>query len=123
VCKFSAIVAIFSLCLGQHAQSDEISVTNQNCVWQGFARTNQAKFSISFRVEGHTRGCSRLLQSLDRAGRNQTVKVPPLAECNYFYCKGGCYYTVEAEGVAFGKAGSIFMCSLDWAGVCQCQPQ
>jgi hypothetical protein len=30
----------------QQAQGGEISIKNQNCVWQGLARTNQAKFTL-----------------------------------------------------------------------------
>ncbi len=119
MCKLSTTVAILSLCLVQHVQADEISVTNQNCVWQGFSRTNQAKFSNAIRVQGTgevARGCYDGRWITVGAGRTQTVHAPPLAQCHYFYCRGGCYYTVEAEGVPIvGKPGSKFVCSLDLA--------
>jgi hypothetical protein len=124
--KFSAMMAIMLLCLAQNAQADEISVTNRNCVFQGFSRTNQAKFHISTRVEGTreaARGCADHWVTVG-AGKTETIAMPPLSDCTYFYCKAGCYYTVEAEGVpVVGKAGSKFMCALDWADICQCQPQ
>lgn len=121
--KFGAIIL---LCLAQHVQADEISVTNQNCVWQGFSRTNQANFHILPRVEGTkevARGCADHWITVG-AGRTETVKMPPLTECHYFYCNAGCFYTVEVEGVpVLGNAGSKFACSLDWADICQCQPR
>jgi hypothetical protein len=126
LCKLSATMAILSLCLVQHVRADEITVANQNCVWQGFSRTNQVNVDILVRVRGTkevARGCSGRWIVV-AAGKTQTVHVPPLAECQYFYCRAGCYYTVEAEGVPIlGDPGSKFACSLNWLDICECKPR
>jgi hypothetical protein len=125
LCKFSGTLAIVSLCLAQHVRADEISVTNQNCVFQGLSRTNQVNLNISIRVRGTkevARDCYSRWIALG-AGKTQVVHTPPLAECHYFWCKAGCDYTVEAEGVPIlGDPGSKFTCSLNWLDVCVCKP-
>lgn len=45
--KISIIVVLFLFCLAPQAKAGDITIKNENCVWQGFARTNQANPSYS----------------------------------------------------------------------------
>jgi hypothetical protein len=126
--NISTIVMVFSLCLAQQAQAGAISIHNKNCVWQGLARTNQAKFHVSTWRMGHFRArCSSEWITL-RAGSTQTVQVvtriPFIGKSTRV-----CNYVVEAEGVGFsnrwvsGENNSKYACEADGAGVCQCRTE
>jgi hypothetical protein len=132
--NISTIVLGFSLCLAQQAQAGTISISNRNCAWQGFSRTNQAKF--------HLRGVWGVIKktpenvtwSVDcssdwitlHVGGTQTLQVA--AWLNFDdVASMQCKYAVEAEGAAIstqyvlGEDFSKYVCEQDWFGICQCR--
>src|SRR5262245_3307771 len=142
--KISIIVMVFSLCLVQQAQAGDITIKNENCVWQGLSRTNEAKFHVLQTMRRFSTDYSGPFDKLAdrctdvwltiRAGSTGNVEVEQFFDNDSDVKTGGkvgpamdCFYSVQAEGVVGGDQnvrgtkGQKFTCQLDWAGVCQCR--
>ena len=150
--KISIIVVLLSFCLAQQAKAGDITVKNENCVWQGLARTNQAKFHVYQTMRQLSRDYSGSMKSLPsrctdewrtiRAGSTVTMTVEQFYDNDsdlYTGVKVGpamdCFYSVHSEGQFLeglfpggdqnvrGTKGQRFACRLSWAGVCECRTQ
>jgi len=121
--NISTIVMVFSLCLAQQAQAGSISISNRNCAWQGFSRTNQAKFRISGITPGVN--CSGGWITL-HVGKTQTLEVNASA-LDSNRKNVACLYLVQPEGNflsldgVLGQENSKYVCELDGWGICQCR--
>ena len=149
--KISVIVVLFLFCLAQQAIAGDITIKNENCVWQGFARTNQAKFHVYQTMRQLSRDYSGPMAKLPsrctdewltiRAGSTVTVKVEQFYDNDsdlYTGVKVGpamdCFYSVHSEGQFLeglfggdqnvrGTKGQKFACRLSGGGVCGCRTQ
>ena len=149
--KISIIVVLFLFCLAPQAKAGDITIKNENCVWQGFARTNQAKFHVYQTMRQLSRDYSDPMAKLPsrctdewltiRAGSTVTVKVEQFYDNDsdlYTGVKVGpamdCFYSVHSEGQFLeglfggdqnvrGTKGQKFACRLSGGGVCGCRTQ
>jgi hypothetical protein len=118
---------VFLTCFIGQTWGGDISIKNQNCVWQGLQRTNQAKFHVFQTKRVISRSYSGSFDDLPdrcteewitiRAGSTRTVKVEQFFDnesditlqnnIRGIYKKVGpaldCFYSgVQAEGVIGG---------------------
>ena len=113
--KISTIVVLLSFGLAHQAEAGDITVKNENCVWQGLARTNQAKFHVYQTMRQLSRDYTGPMKSLPsrctdewrtiRAGSTVTVPVEQFYDNDsdlYTGVKVGpaldCLYSVHSEG-------------------------
>jgi hypothetical protein len=144
--QITLVVALLSWCLAPHLTAGDITIKNENCVWQGLSQTNQANFHV-FQTKPEPsrdfRGsfaqlsdrCTEVWRTI-RAGSAVTVPVEQFFDNESDLQTGvkvgpamDCFYSVQAEGViggdqhVRGTKGQKITCRLDWAGVCQCRTE